>query len=235
MFFLAQNTQAMKSESYEIQNPWPDFAPPEIVCTPGVTEPATSEITCPQGTTESYFSGGYQIYKGYWYIKNESPFRFFISDSKAVFGNLSAGAPTLKTLNLTISAEGVGGYQVSAGEDHELAEPTTQYIIPNTTGDNGDISQENPGLWQKNTTYGLGYSLSGDDVPNAFSQPKNSSSFYKQFANLGKEQPGKLIMSSQQQKTKTVNTNIIYKLNTAATQPPGNYQNTIIYTAIPTY
>jgi hypothetical protein len=181
-----------------------------------------------------YSRNGFKVLAGFWYLKTIIPFTFSVSNQIIDFGVLSAGVPKTATTDLTVSAGGAGGYQVTAEENNQLMAPTTAAIIADTTGDSGDISESNAGTWGQNTTYGFGYTLYGNDVPTPFPTAPPAGNQFKQFADRSKGEGPQAVMSSihvGKNRTATVT----YKVNISANQAAGRYHNVITYIATPAY
>jgi len=222
-------TAAMRSSDYELQMPNLNFSAGNVSSTN-----YKLGFTGGQNMPGEYSTTGYKLLAGFWYIKTIIPFSFSISNTVIDFGVLSAGVPATATTTLQVSAGGAGGYQVTVFENHPLLVDSTGAMIPDTTGDNGDITESNAGLWAQNTTYGFGYTLYGDDVPSPFPSAPPLSSYFKQFANLTQSETPQVIMSSNSVgKNKTAT--LVYKINVSATQPAGRYHNIITYIATPSF
>ncbi len=230
LFIPTTNARAnMKSSDYELQMPNLNFSSGNVSSTN-----YQLGFTGGQLAPGEYSRAGFKVLAGFWYIKTIIPFTFSISNQLIDFGVLSAGIPKTATTDLTVSAGGAGGYQVTAEENNQLMVPTTEAIIADTTGDNGDISESNAGTWAQNTTYGFGYTLYGDDVPSPFPTAAPIGNQFKQFADRSKGETPQVIMSSLQVgKNRTAT--VTYKVNVSASQAAGRYHNVIMYIATPTY
>jgi len=219
----------MKSSDYELQMPNLNFAAGNVSSTE-----YKLGFTGGQLAPGEYSRSGYKVLAGFWYLKTIIPFTFSISNQLIDFDVLSVGIAKTATTDLTVSAGGAGGYQVTAEENHQLMVPTTEAIIADTTGDNGDISESNAGTWAQNTTYGFGYTLHGNDVPTPFPTAGPAGSYYKQFADISKKEMPQVVMSSiQVGKNRTAT--VTYKVNVSASQAAGRYRNVIMFIATPTY
>jgi len=214
----------MKSANYKIQ--WGNI-------NVGSGAPSSSSynlgITMGQTSPGLYSSAGYKVRAGFQYIHSVVAFTFTISDLSINLGNLSAQAPATATNALTVSAGGAGGYQVLAHEDHPLrAEGGTD--IADTVCDGADCDQATAGVWSQNTTYGFGFNMSGDNVPADFLD----STYFRQFADKeGGETPQAVMSSSSATSSSTAT--VTYKVDIAGAQAGGNYRNSIVFTAVPSY
>lgn len=224
---LAQN---MRSDNYEIQMG-------NINMTAGEKSSQSFKLGDTVGQTASglYTSTGYQIGAGFWYITGIIPFTFTISDIDINFGQLTPGSPQVLTNTLTVSAGGAGGYQILAFENHPLKSASDNYI-PDTLGDNSDITEATASAWALNTTYGFGFKMSGDDIPDDFTNPECVPNCYRQFADPTASPPeeAQIVMSSDNV-TILSEATASYKVNISGIQEAGNYQNQIIFIAIPKY
>ncbi|MDD3532068.1 MAG: hypothetical protein PHR64_00705 [Candidatus Shapirobacteria bacterium] len=224
---LAQN---MRSDNYEIQMG-------NINMTAGEKTSENFKLGDTVGQTASglYESTGFTIGAGFWYITGIIPFSFTISNLDIAFGQLIANNPQILTNTLTVSAGGAGGYQVLAFETHPLKSASDNYI-PDVLGDNGDINEETASTWGQNTTYGFGFKITGDDIPDDFNHPDCSPNCYRQFADPTASPPeeSQIIMSSDNV-TRQSETTVSYKVNVSGAQEAGHYQNQIVFMAIPKY
>jgi len=176
-----------------------------------------------------YSSAGFRIKSGFEYIHSIIPFSFSMSNHRINFGSLTLGSPSTLTSNLTVSAGGAGGYSVKVREATPLTKTGGQTII-DTTCDSGACTETTAGVWALTSTFGFGYNMAGDDVPVAFTD----NTYYKQFANASGAEADQVVMSSAYVGRNRVST-ITYKVNISALQPAGNYQNKILFTAIPSF
>lgn len=219
----------MKSSDYELQMPNLNFSA-------GTVSSSNYKLGFTGGQTApgEYTRNGFKVLAGFWYLKTIIPFSFSISNQLIDFGILSANVPKTATTDLTVSAGGAGGYQVTAEENHQLMVPSTEVIIADTTGDNGDISESNFGTWAQNTTYGFGYTLYGNDVPTPFPTAAPAGDQFKQFTDISKgETPQVVMISNSVGKNRTAT--VTYKVNISASQAAGRYHNVIMFIATPTY
>jgi hypothetical protein len=180
-----------------------------------------------------YTGTNYKVRAGFQYVYSIIPFRFSISSLILDFGVLSPTNPVTRTNILTISNGSANGYAVSAYENHELLQPGTGSLIPDTGCDSGTCTQTASSAWTSNLVYGFGYrcdNLTGTDCATGF----GTSTFYRQFANAAfSEDPYPVMTGTNVGRSKQVT--ITYKLNISGTQPPGEYTNQIIYLAVPTF
>lgn len=220
---------SMKSEDYELQMPNLNFAS-------GIMTGGDQKLGFTGGELGpgAYSSSGFKLWAGFWYLKSIIPFSFSLSNQVVDFGVLSANTPVTRETEITISAGGAGGYQVTVQENHPLRVDSTGASIPDTTGDNGGIDEETAGEWSQETTYGFGYSLHGDDVPTPFPTAAPIGNQFKQFADSSQNETPQLIMSSNKVGENRTAT-LTYKVNISATQPAGRYHNVITYIATPGY
>lgn len=217
--------ESMESGSYKIR--WPN-----LNMTSGSKSSANYKILDTVGQTApgEYDSAGYKVKAGFPYIKTIIPFSFTISDLSMDFGALTPGSFATQTNSLTVSSGGAGGYSVIALENSPLSAQAGSATIPDTTCNSGACSETSAGVWNDTAKYGFGYNMSGNDIPAAFVD----STYFKQFADASLSETGQVVMSSNnvgQSRTATVT----YKVNIAATQTAGDYENAITFIATPTY
>ncbi|MDD3679794.1 MAG: hypothetical protein PHX72_03000 [Candidatus Shapirobacteria bacterium] len=224
---LAQN---MRSDNYEIQMG-------NINMTAGEKSSANFKLGDTVGQTASglYQSTGFQVGAGFWYITGIIPFTFTISELEIAFGQLTPNNPQVLTNNLTVSAGGAGGYQVMAFENHPLKSASDNYIY-DVLGDDGDIDETIASIWSQDTTYGFGFNITGDDIPDDFTNPSCDPDCYRQFADPTASPPEEpqIIMSSDDVVRQSEAT-VSYKINISGMQEAGHYQNQVIFIAIPKY
>lgn len=189
-------------------------------------------ITGGQTAPGLYSSAGYKVRAGFWYIKSIIPFAFTISDLTIDFGTLTAQTPSTLTNMLSVSAGGAGGYQVTAIENDLLTSSGGTATIADTSCDGGgDTCDETTAKpWTGSSKYGFGYNMSGNDVPATFID----STYYRPFPSQTAEEQASTVMSRAQvgrDRTATVT----YKINISGSQAAGDYQNYIMFIAVPTY
>src|SRR3989344_628898 len=221
----AAAVERMESNSYKIR--WPN-----LNMTSGSKSSSNYNILDTLGQTApgEYDSTGFKVKAGFPYIKTIIPFSFTISDLSIDFGSLIPGSFATQINTLTVSSGGAGGYAVTAAQNNPLTVQSGAATIPDTTCDSDGCSETTAGVWTNTAKYGFGYNLSGNDVPAAFV----GSTYFKQFADASQSETAQTVMSSAnvgQNRTATVT----YKVNVAATQTAGDYENNITYVATPSY
>lgn len=181
-----------------------------------------------------YSGTNYKVKAGFQYITSSvTPFAFSISQTFIDFGTLTATNPVTRSNNLKISNGTANGYLVTAYENHELQDPTSKVIIPDTTCDNGSCSEISSAPWINTLTYGFGYrcdNMSDTDCTTGFS----NSTYYKQFSNDSSQEVAQAIMSGTT-KGHDKESKITYKVNISGTQAPGVYGNLITFIATPNF
>jgi hypothetical protein len=222
---LRVNAQAsIESNNYKIQ--MPNF-------NSGAGIPSSNsyklDSTIGQTVAGLYSSNGYRVRSGFQYIHSIIPFSFSMSNYLINFGTLIPNSPSSRTSTIVVSAGGAGGYSVKARENDYLKTSGGQ-TIPDTLCDSGTCSESTAGVWSQSTTYGFGYNMSGNDVPADFSD----STYFRHFANLAQSQTDKVVMSSGNVGRSRTST-ITYKINISGVQAAGNYQSTVLFTAIPSF
>ena len=215
----------MESDSYKLKFP-------NLNMTSGSKSSANYNILDTVGQTApgEYASSGFYVKAGFPYIKTIIAFAFTISDLSIDFGTLTPSTFSSLTNTLTVSSGGAGGYAVTANEDHPLQLQNTATNIPDTTCDLGTCSETTAGVWTNTGKYGFGYNMSGDDVPAAFI----NSTYYKQFANKAGLETSQVVMQSSNVGKNRVAT-VTYKVNISPTQSAGDYDNSLMFLATPSY
>jgi len=215
----------MESDSYKLKFP-------NLNMTSGSKSSANYNILDTVGQTApgEYASSGFYVKAGFPYIKTIIAFAFTISDLSIDFGTLTPSTFSSLTNTLTVSSGGAGGYAVTANEDHPLQLQNTATNIPDTTCDLGTCSETTAGVWTNTGKYGFGYNMSGDDVPAAFI----NSTYYKQFANKAGLETSQVVMQNSNVGKNRVAT-VTYKVNISPTQSAGDYDNSLMFLATPTY
>lgn len=227
-FFLFEKPTSaqgvIKSDNYEIQMP-------NLNSGAGIPSSTNFGIDSTIGQTASglFSSTGYRVMSGFQYIHTIIPFSFEISKLAIPFGNLDPETPKTDSHTLTVSAGGAGGYQVKAFESSPLKTFNDLSTIPDTSCDSS-CDEETAGEWTQNTKYGFGFNVSGDDVPDDFT----NDDFFRQFADISSAEIPQVVMSSIYV-GKSREALITYKVNVSGVQEAGTYSNIITYVAIPTY
>lgn len=180
-----------------------------------------------------FLGENYTVYSSFHYTKPDAKFRFSISETFIDFGVIDPGTPVTRTNSLTVYAGSALGYSVYASQNAPLTSAESGTIIPNTTCDDGNCTENSSSEWSGVLTYGFGYRCDneeGKDCPPSFTTSK----FYKHFADSSKNEIEQEIMSGTNVgKNKKVK--ITYKLNISATQKAGPYGNIVTYVATPTF
>ena len=191
-------------------------------------------ITAGQIAPGKYESAGYIVRAGFQYIHSIIPFSFSLSDTSLDFGTLVPNTLTNEqSLTLTVNSGSAGGYQVTVQENDPLTS-TGGSTIPDTTCDPADpCTHVDAGSWTQTSTYGFGYTISGDDVPAEFAGGK-----FKNFPDAPAESPqkvmGKTPAEGHQAGRGKVAT-MTARINISSTQETGEYQNILIFIATPTF
>lgn len=226
-YLLPPNAQAqatIQSDNYKIQMP-------NFNSGAGIPSSGGYKLDTTIGQTGAglYTSTGYLVRSGFQYIHSVIPFSFSMSNFLINFGTLLPDTPETLNSTLTVSAGGAGGYKVTARELDYLKNNTGD-VIPDTVCDNSDCTEAVAKVWSLDSTYGFGYNMSGDDVPSDFTD----TTYFRHFANASQSQVDQIIMSSNYV-TRESSSTITYKINVSGTQPAGQYQNKILFTAVPSF
>jgi len=179
-----------------------------------------------------YSYNGYKVMAGFWYLKTIIPFAFTLSDLTIDFGTLVPGTPATAQNNLSVSAGGAGGYQVTAIESDALKTIAGTSNITDTTcnGGGSTCNETTAALWTDNTKYGFGYNLVGHDIPATFV----NSTYFRPFPSLAASETAATVMESTQVGRDRMAT-VTYKVNISGSQAAGDYRNYIVFVATPKY
>jgi hypothetical protein len=174
-----------------------------------------------------YSGSNYKVRAGFQYIKTNIPFSFALTPSTVDFGVVSPNNPVTRTSELTVSNGSANGYTVTISADRQ---PTSGEgnVIPATTCDNGDCSENKASLWTSTLAYGFGFrcdNINGKECEASFLE-----NYYKP---LPISPSSKIIMSGGIGKNKK--SNAVYKVNISPSQQPGVYRNNITFIAAPTF
>lgn len=169
--------------------------------------------------------------------------------STVPLGQLSISSFTHAAQTLTVSTNATNGYSVTAVESDQLGLESTSSCpgdytgtdcIPDTTGDNTDITHTASGDWVTTAAKGFGYTLHNSDAAAvAFEYDTatgNCSGSYcaRQFADAEDSQSPVQLFSSTTV-ADSQNVNVCYKAVISSTQEAGTYDNYITYTATATF
>ena len=178
-----------------------------------------------------YTSDNYKIMAGFGFYYSLIPFSFTIdSESSFNFSELEPNTPQTAETSLTVTSGAAHGYVVTVKQNHQLehaGKPNT--YIADTIGDNSDITQQQEGIWELNTTYGFGYTLdnlTGTDA--AFTTG------YKQFPDESNFESPEVIFENVGV-TRTSSVRVKYKIIIGALQDAGIYTSKIYYNCTGTF
>jgi len=186
-------------------------------------------------------STGYVVRSGFQYIYDTfREFSFSIDDIDINLGTPSPNVGTTDTNIVTVSTPYGTGYQITASENHPLANLSGQ-TIPDTGCDSGTCTETTSGLWTGNSAYGFGFNVIGIDSSGVATGIGTSdyfanNTYFRQFANRSAspaEDPQ--IVMSESIHVENRRARVSYKVVISAIQPSGDYQNAITFTAIPQY
>lgn len=220
------NADRLESNSYVIQ-----FG--NFNVTSGEKSSSSYTVTDTVGQTGAgpfgeYGSSTYFVGSGFQYIYQIDDFSFELSKQDIDLGTLLIGSHSSDAHTMTVTTRGAGGYTVYAYETQPLTHSNDSDTIPNTTCDAADCSYTTSSIWNNQSVPGFGYNMSGDDVPAAFID----STYFKAFADDSLSQPQQAVMGSTNiANARTATTT--YKAGIDSSQAAGEYDTTIIFTAVP--
>ncbi len=195
--------------------------------------------TVGQNAPGQYDSAGFVLKSGFQYIYDTfNQFSFFIDDLSIELGSLTPGVGSTDTNIITISTPSGHGYQIMAHQDHPLW-IDSQSFIPDTTCDSGNCTESVSDVWQTNSAYGFGFNAigigaSGETTGLGTDTIFPDNTYFRQFADYYQNEPNQIIMT-ENSPVKDHSARITYKALISTTQTTGQYQNTIIFTAVPKY
>jgi len=149
------------------------------------------------------------------------------------FGSLTLNTFRDASHELTVSTNAHSGYVVTAAENDQLSigglGVTT---IPDTTCDSGPCTTSSNQNWATATNNGFGYSIDNIGAASVPFEYNDSGTFQaRPFPILGSEQT----IFSSTTVADAENIYICYRISVGATQPAGDYENQITYTATGTF
>ncbi|MCL4354392.1 hypothetical protein M1349_02865 [Patescibacteria group bacterium] len=184
-----------------------------------------------------YTGANFKVRSGFQYIYTLYPFSFSISDLDIDFGIIDPTSPVSRTNILSVDNQTAGGYVVTGYENHQLLIPASGDLIPDTSCDNGLCTETTSGPWvgtETSLTYGFGYRCDAITT-NYCSADFNTADYYKQFADISKDETPQTIFSNTSTVGKSQQAQITYKVNVSSTQKSGRYSNIITYVATGTF
>ena len=190
--------------------------------------------TVGQNAPGPYTSSGYIVKSGFQYIYDTlNQFTFSIDNLDINLGTLVAGVASTATNTITITTPSGHGYQIMAQYNHPLS-LTSGTTIPDTSCDSGSCTPLSSGTWTSASAYGFGFNAIGINSSAVATGIGTSdyfidSTYYRPFAATGQT------IMSEGSPIKNHSARVSYKANISSVQSAGNYQNAIIFTAVPRY
>jgi hypothetical protein len=190
--------------------------------------------TVGQNAPGPYQNTGYIVKSGFQYIYDTfNQLTFVIDDLEINLGTLVAGVASTSTNIITISTPSGHGYQILAQYNHPLS-LTSGTTIPDTKCDAGNCTPTSAKVWSSASIYGFGYNVIGINSSGVATNIGTSGYFggstaYRPFSSSGK------VVMSETIPVQNRSARVSYKANISAVQSAGNYQNSIIFTAVPDY
>ncbi|MFZ2152901.1 MAG: hypothetical protein WAV41_02475 [Microgenomates group bacterium] len=190
--------------------------------------------TVGQNAPGPYTSSGYIVKSGFQYIYDTfNQFSFAIDNLDIQLGTLVATVGSTATNKITITTPSGHGYQIMAQYNHPLS-LFSGTSIPDTSCDSGTCTTTNSGVWTSPTAYGFGFNAIGINSSAVVTDIGTSNYFtnntyYRPFGPIGQ------IIMAETIPVKDHSARISYKANISSVQAAGNYQNSIIFTAVPRY
>jgi hypothetical protein len=235
-FFLSKNVLAQHFSSTDYNIDWGNFN-----MTSGHKDSSNYSLTdtVGQNAPGPYTGNGFVLKSGFQYIYDMlNQFSFSINYISIDLGTLTPGIASTATNIITITTPSGHGYQIMAQENHPFAQ-STGVTIPDTTCNIGSTCSEiTANIWDSATAYGFGFNVIGINNSGAVTGIGTSNYFldntyFRQFAAVPPK-ASQTIMS-ENSPVKNHSARVSYKTNISALQAAGNYENAIIFTAIPKY
>jgi hypothetical protein len=185
-------------------------------------------------------STGYIVKSGFQYIHDTlGVFSFRIDDHAIDLGVLIPNIGSTDTNIITITTPVGKGYQVMAHENKPLSLDTGVSIPDTACNDGCTESLARP--WTSNSAYGFGFNAIGINTSGVATGIGTSdyfldATYYRQFANYTANPPEtNQIIMSENSTVSNHSARISYKALISPLQASGNYENAIIFTAVPKY
>lgn len=145
------------------------------------------------------------------------------------FGTLTLNTFKTAAQTLTVSTNAVSGYAVTAIENERLSNlAASPSYIPDTTCDTGGCTQTSSAAWATAASHpGFGYTVA---ITNGTPTIAPTAPSYQHFPNIAAtETPFQIMSNTTVANAQAVD--VCYKISVDATQPAGDYENQITYTA----
>jgi hypothetical protein len=180
---------------------------------------------------EVFTSENHIIYAGFGYFYSLIPFTFTIdSQTSFDFASLKPNIPQTATTDLHVTSGAAHGYIVTIEQSHQLEKldkPGT--YIPDTSGDNSDVTYMDEGIWQLNSTPGFGYTLMNLNGTDA-----TFTSGYRQFPDQSNLEQAQAVIENSGV-TRGSSVRVEYKIIIDGAQDAGFYNTQIKYDCIGTF
>lgn len=197
--------------------------------------------TVGQNAPGPYSATGYKVKAGFQYIyETLYQFNFAIDNLDIPLGTLVPGVASTATNIIAVSSPAGHGYQIMAHENRPLS-TMTGITIPDTSCNIGSTcTDSSSNIWTNNTDYGFGFNAVGINTSGAVTGIGTSNYFtdityFRPFANYAIASKTNQIFMSEDLPSRYRLARITYKAIIPVSQSAGNYQNSVIFTAIPKY
>lgn len=145
------------------------------------------------------------------------------------FGVLALNTFRTGAQTLTVSTNAVSGYAVTAIENERMSNlAASPSYIPNTTCDTGSCTNTSSAAWATAASHpGFGYTVA---ITSGTPTIAPTAPSYQRFSSAAAtETPFQIMSNATTANAQAVD--VCYKISVDATQPAGNYENQITYTA----
>lgn len=211
----------MESPRFRIESGSVDFTLPEQSIQPKNQNSSNPDI-------EQFNSTGLLV-KSDSQSTNDTPFRIIIEQSLLSFKDTTPNTPSIEASLISV-AGGRTIYQVLMSEADELKKLSGESIPDTICNTNKKCTAAIAAPWESISSYGFGYSLSGQDIPTDFQNTK----YFRAFANSKKKARPAIIMKATD-KSDERHATITAKTIVSAVQADGTYESIINYLAVPGY
>lgn len=157
------------------------------------------------------------------------PFRIVVEKSLLSMKDIVPNTPSVTSSVISVTG-GRTAYQVTATELDQLKKLSGEAIPDTQCSVKRRCTYTLAAPWDSISSYGFGYSLSGQDIPKDF----ENSRFFRPFSNSGKNKETIVIMKGTDKSDERHST-ITLKSIVSAVQADGTYETVIEIAAIPGY
>ncbi len=157
-------------------------------------------------------------------------FTFGLSQSNINLGEIKGAKTLTGETSFTIKSPNPHRFDITMIQEYPLKNSSDKEIPPTScNGANQTCNKSFAKAWTSSSSFGLGYSLSGKDIPLDFI----NSQYFRPLPSL-EHNDLPVFLSSSQQKT-NYQEKVSFKLKVPLDQPEGTYESLINFIAVPIY